>query len=214
MTKKLPHQISTEDLLKSLADNPELESQPTDLDFEYRNDVPQFLSHFKIEAGEFPVKKHLIRRLYLQYTKHKVSPHSFGVSVTTFVQFDVQNYFINIPQAEIYKLVTKKQYKPNRYSPSNPTTVKHYETFLKDVGLIKGNRWIKIHYLFYLYSRYCKQNRKSHRFKLKMFTRITKMYFDSKRTTHYWTHIKVDESIMNLFNEQELEMLKNGKAKE
>lgn len=209
---RLPHQISTQELLDSLEEKKEQVSEENKLDFEFKNDVPKFLSHFKLEAGNNPVQKNLVRRLYLQYSKEKVDPKEFGSSICIFVQHTKHNYLLNITQVELYKLLVGKP-KLNRFNIGVPSTRKHFETFLEDTKIVSGNRWIMTKFIYAIYVKYCRANRKLVRFTNNNFARICRLYFEYKQSMRNDIYIKVNENILENLTEKEIQKVKDGKKK-
>ena len=210
--KKTPNKISTEDLLAALENNDELKSVEVQETFDYKNDIPLFLSKFNIEAGSNTISKSVLYRLYHQYSKFPVSPQEFTATTGLFLNIISQRCFgINKPKAEIMQLVTVKQQASGRYKPSSLTTRKHFERFMEENNVKNGNKWIEAGVLLYIYTKWCRETRKSIRFKLPSFTTVAKLFLESKRTTHINSWFKVHESILEKLTDEDRRKINDAK---
>ena len=202
--KKLPNKITTEDLLAAL-ENPETTDTKEVLEiFDFINDVPLFLDKYKIEAGENPVSKRSLYRLYLQFSESKVNSLAFGQAITQFVNFNNTNYFINLTRKEVTALLHAKNIKPSRYNIASIGTREHFQQFLEENEIRAGDKWVEGYILYYIYKKWCRQKRKIIRFKHNPFMTMLKLHLPNKRTMHYGCWIRVDQAIMEKLSYEDI----------
>lgn len=210
--KKLPNKVTTEELLKALESTPEDSKEVLEV-FDYRNDVPLFLSHYGIEAGENRVGKRAIRSLYIQYSEVPVNGNAFGQAIANFISGDQHNYNINKTRQEITALLHKKNKKRPRYNDTNVASRKHFELFMEETKIRPGNKWVEAYILQAIYKKWCKENRKYVRFKPIMFTVMGKLYLEWKRTTALWSWFKIDESVLDYLTPEDKEKIRHDRRK-
>lgn len=194
---RLPHQISTDDLLSALDEAEDIETT------EWTNDVPHFLSHFKIEQGTYRVRADLLYKLYLLYSKNPIKQAAFTYTIS---QFLVRNgtryeyYLINIKPVRIAKVVNTKIKSREVHTTANLALKKHYEKFLLDCGVHKSTTWIEGIILYEIYRHYCINKRIKIRFAPDKFIKISKLYFKTRRigeSRAAW--FGIDTNIINRF---------------
>lgn len=211
--KKTPNKVSTEDLLKALTEAPE-SNNPVHEIFEFKNDVPKYLAKYEIEAGENVVSRRDLYRLYLQFSEAPVTPKTFNMSIFGFVNDENSSSVrINKTKAEIQALLHERNKKSGKYTPAHPNTRKHFEQFLTEANVKPGNKWVEAWIVLYIYQKWCRQNRKSIRFKPKSFTSMTRLYIESKRTTDVNTWFKIDESILSTLTDEDKRKIQNERNK-
>lgn len=211
--KKTPNKISTEDLLAALEDAPESHNPVHEI-FDFKNDVPKYLAKYEIEAGENSVSRRDLYRLYIQFSDFPVNSKAFNMSLTNFVQARSQkNVLINKTKVQIQELLHQKYKKNGRYTPAHVSTRKHFETFLEECKIKPGNKWVEHWVLLYIYHKWCRENRKSIRFKSKSFTSMVKLYLESKRTTNISCWFKIDESALLTLTEDDRRKIQDERTK-
>lgn len=211
--KKLPNSVSTEDLLKALEGNADV-AKPTDEIFDYRDDIPLFLSKYNIQAGENSVAKTSLYSLYVRYSETPLPRHQFKISLLNFVpEMSDHTYGLNKTRTEITTLIQKSKPKVARYTPASATTRKHFELFLSENNITPGSKWIDGFSFLYIYQKWCRANRKIIRFKPKSFIKIANLYFENKKTTYINNWFKVNESLVQTLTEEDRRKIKHDREK-
>lgn len=211
--KKLPNSVSTEDLLKALEGNTDV-AKPTDEIFDYKDDVPLFLSKYEIEAGENIVSKSSLYSLYIRYSETPLPRSQFKHSVLNFIpDLSIKTYGLNKTRTEITSLIQKSKPKVARYTPANANTRKHFELFLSENNITPGSKWIDGFSFLYIYQKWCRANRTSIRFKPRNFIRIANLYFENKRTTYINNWFKVSENLLQTLTDEDRRKIKNDREK-
>lgn len=194
---KLPHQISTDDLLNALNEAEDIEST------EWTNDVPHFLSHFKMEQGQYKVPTHLLYSLYKLYSKQPVDQRSFTFTISQFLVRDGSRnpyYLVNIKPMRIAKVVNTKLKETQFNVTANLALKKHYDLFLKECKVRKGRTWVEALIFYEIYRHYCIDKRIKVRFNNHTFIKISRLYFKTRRIGHSRsTWFNVDNEIVSRF---------------
>lgn len=213
--KKLPNKISTEELLKALEGSETEESTAIQESLVYHNDVPLFMSKYNLGRGENPVSKLSLYRLYCRFTKNKVRRQEFGVTLDLFITANGKYWLLDKDQDYVTKLLNQKS-KVGwvKYSPAHPSTKKHFEQFMEGVGLKAGNKWVEAFVLVKIYHKWCRENRKSIRFKPRSLVAITSLYLETRRTTNIANWFKVDETILNYLSPDEIRKIRDDRRQE
>lgn len=186
-------------------------AKSTDMDFEFENDIPAFLSHFKIEPGEHFVRRRMLYKLYTQYSLAPVNNVEFGLTLGLFFSGNTKSIQININRIEVYKLIIRTK-KKSKYTTANPSIRKQFERFKNDLNIVDGDFWIESKYLFYVYKKYCSEKRKHVYFSDKFFTRMCKLYFETKQIGRKEIYFKLNKESISTLTKEDIERFeKNGK---
>lgn len=211
--KKLPNSVSTEDLLKALDETTEA-SKPIDEIFDFRNDVPVFLSKYNIQSGENQVAKRSLYSLYVRSSEAPVSRKTFLVAMGNFVTDHTRTTFaLNKTKMEINALIQNTKPVSIKYSPAHVKTRKHFEDFLEQNNIRSGTKWVESEILLYVYQKWCRENRKSIRFKPNTFVKMLKLFLDNKKTTHYANWFRIDEAILTSLTEKDRRNIQDERRK-
>lgn len=206
MSKKLPYTISTEDLLASLESAIDVET------VEWTNDVPVFLSKFKIEQGKYCVSPTSLYSLYTIFSKDKVSRDEFYYTAAKFIPRTSRYYKLNIKPTAIAKILHGNKLQKSFNFTTSVTLKRHFEKFMKTVGLKKGTKWVEGSVLHECYRFYCIDNKVHSRMIYKNFTSVCKLYFDHKRIGSSKAHwYKVDEEVIKMLTEEDIQRLNDRK---
>lgn len=200
---RLPHQIDTDDLLEAL-DSAE-ETEVTN----WSNDVPHFLSKFKIEQGPHKI---LGRTLYDLYKLYSTSPVTMGIFTNTISQFIVtknisnRTYFnINIKPLTIAKVLHVRKTAGMKKELASLMYKRRYDAFVRACRVKKGKTWVEGLVLWEIYRMYCIDSKITARIDYKKFIKISRLYFNSKRigsSKALWYNI--DDEIIGRFLTPEL----------
>lgn len=172
---RLPHNVSTEELLASLESAEDVESTT------WTNDVPHFLSHFRFEQGEFKVRVNLLFALYRLYSKAPLKQAQFTNTVSQFIEYNHPYFKINVKPIKIAKVVHSKKLEISVNFLANLAIKKHFERFIKDKNIKVGKYWIESIMLYEVYRHYCIDKKIAIRLDPNRFARLTQLYFRSKR---------------------------------
>ncbi len=207
MAKKLPFQISLEDLLAALEtteDNPGLEEL-----ISYKNDVPHFLSKFKLQAGEHFVRPSLLYKLYKIYSNNPLTQTRFSLSCADFVPREGNYFKLNISPIKLTKILNPQT---NHNTSSSAGIKKHYEAFLENNNIVKGSKWIEGHLFFEVYRFYCIDAKVGKRLKYEHFISISSLYFEYRRigsSKGKWFKLKPE--ILDVLSEEHIAKMKESR---
>lgn len=202
MSKKLPHQISVEDLLASLET-----SDDTQELVNFTNDVPYFLSKFKLEAGDNLIRPALLYKLYKIYSEEPVSQVRFSVTCRDFVPRDGDYFKLNISPIKLIKLLNPTT---NRNQISSASLKRRYEAFIESAKVTKGSRWVEGFMLYEVYRFNCIDNGIKSRIVYEQFIMISKLYFEHRRigsSKGFW--FKLDENTLDILPLEHQENIRN-----
>ena len=205
MSKKLPHQHDINDLLKALE---ELRDDDTSNElYSFENDVPAFLSKFKIEAGDYFIKPSLLYKLYKIFTKEHLNQTEFSISAGNFIPRTDYGFKLNISPQKIIKILNPPR---NKNNIAKSSVLKHFVVFLKKMDIKKGNKWVESIVLHEIYRHYCIDNRIHKRLSYENFVSICKMNFEYRRigsSKQNW--LKLDPKTLDLLTPEVLERIRN-----
>lgn len=205
MSKKLPHQITLEELLIALENTDDNTSEL----ISYKNDVPNFLSKFKIEAGENFLRPRLLYKLYEIYSKEPVDKITFTKTCGDFIPFNGLYFKTNIAPVKLTKILTPQT---NRNELSSASIKSHYEAFLKVAEITAGSKWVEGFMLYELYRFYCIDAKKAKRLRYENFVTISKLYFENKRigeSKGRW--FKLHENVLDIFTDEHILKIKESR---
>lgn len=205
MSKKLPHQISLEELLEALEhttdDVQELVS--------YKNDVPMFLSKFKLESGDNFVKSATLYKLYNIYSNEPVTRQVFTKTASEFVQFRDPYFRINISPIKLTKILNPQT---NANFSSSSSIKKHYDAFIENCAITKGTKWTEGYLLFEVYRFYCIDTKKAKRLSYESFISICEMYFEHRRIgSNRGRWFKLDPDTLNVLTQEHIDKVRLGR---
>jgi len=208
MSKKLPHQISLEELLSSL--EAVRDDSDDNLDnLSYKNDVPAFLSKFKIEAGEYFVKPPLLYKLYHIFSPEPLSQQEFSIHVGHFIPRTNHGFKLNVPPQKLLKILNPPI---NQNYMASSSIQKHFATFLEKCKITKGPKWVESFLLLEVYRFYCIDNKVKKRIGIVNFTSICKLHFEFKRVgTSKGVCFKLNSDVLDVLTPEHIERIKNGR---
>jgi hypothetical protein len=191
---KLPHHLTDEELLASLEN---AESISTDI--EWTNDIPQFLSHFKINQGEYAIKRKLLYQLYLTYSNAPLSMYSFTTEITQFLTTAGEQYYkSDIKPEEVLKIIKKDKDKHSNKVGTNLGIRKRFESFVEKIELKKGKDLIPAYYIYEIYRCWAIDNNIKARISHRNFVTLCSLYFEKQLRYHTEgaIFIKIDKEIL------------------
>jgi len=202
--KKLPHNIDTEELLKALETAEDIQELVS-----FKNDVPLFLSKFKIEAGSNFILPRMLYKLYKLYSVDPVSQQVFSLSCSEFVPRKGHYFKLNITPLKVTKILTKPK---NRNDISSSHFKKHYDKFIETANITKGTKWTEGFMLFEVYRFYCIDHKLHKRLTYENFVTISKMYFEHKRigsSKGMW--FKMDHDTLSILTPEHQQNVRNSR---
>lgn len=216
MKKKLPHEFSIEDLLASLeTDNEDIETS-----YEFDSPVLSFIQAFNIVAGEEMVSDDVLYQLFRQWHRQGAwTKKTFNVQLAKYIPFEQKGHkFYKVNKSILYiaqkvnEIVRKKQ-KDKRKSI---TWQKHFERFVADTQLEKGNKiWVEADILYYVYNRWLDTQSRSKGTVYIKFLDIMTLYFERKIGVSFsnlnWFY--VSRNIAKLITKEEVERWREGRKK-
>lgn len=205
MNKKLPHQISLEALLEALVNTEDTEEL-----ISYKNDVPMFLSKFKIEAGNHLVRPGLLYKLYKIYSEEPLTQRRFSDTAVEFIPKGSNYFKLNISPSKILAILNPKT---NANYISSSSVKKHYESFIENAKVTKGTKWIEGFMFHEIYRFHCIDNNIHKRLRYEHFISISSMYFENRRigsSKGKW--YKLDPRILDILPLEHQQKVKNDRA--
>lgn len=171
-TKKLPSELSEEELLKSLDSDEVIIPQAA-------NNVVAFLLFYNIEPGAFPVRANVLYKLYTKHTKDPVPPGVFSREVGNYIK-NVASYF-HINKCS-FKIADKTfQLLQSRTKTKTTLTFKrHYENFIKGCDFQTGGFWTCSNAFYETYKTWCKKVGRRNPIAINSFNKLCKVYFSEK----------------------------------
>lgn len=192
---RLPHHLTDEELLNSLEN-----AESIDTDFEWETDIPQFLSHFKIDQGDYLIRRNILYNLYLTYSNNPIKRYFFTTQISMFLQTVGKNYYsCNVKPEVILKLIKKDKAKSTRRVGTSPGIRKRFETFLKKIDLKKGNDLIPAYYIYELYRCWAIDNNIKAKISQSNFIVLCSLYYEKQLRYHTEgaIFIKIDKEILS-----------------
>jgi len=180
--KRLPANLTVEDLLDSLEQEDDAEATPS-----VNDDVLSFLLAFDIKAGTEPVSPRLLRELFNKWTPNTLDAATFHYRITKYLpkRRIGQQYLVSVDKAswkiseEIQKLIlsnTRDKTKSRAYK-------RHFDNFLKKYNIKPGTFFVESYILYYLYDKWVYGIRKTNGLGEKQFINFCKLYFKVKRNS-------------------------------
>lgn len=212
MSKKLHHQLNTEDLLNALESTEESVIDTIEDLTSYKNDVPLFLSKFKLEAGTFRVHRSIIYKLYRLFSEAPLGQSEFMHSCRDFIPKDDKYFNTNISPITLKKMLDPPK---KTVHMSSIAIKKHYETFLELESVKKGTKWVEGALLYELYRFYCIDNNMRTRLTYKNFSVISQLYFETRRVTSSRViYFKLGPETLNKLPPEHQQKVRNDRIKE
>lgn len=215
--KKLVHELSVEDLLKSL-ENDEITSTEEDVIFTRQGPVLSFIQAFNILEGKYRVSDKVLYRLFKLWQKN--SP----IEIKTF-NYQLANYIPCVQKVRKYYLVNQRVfdfckkievYKEDRSWDHTKSLHwnKHFESFLNDNNLKPGPIFVEEDILYYVYNRWVDDTKRKSWLGEYTFNKICELNFECRtlaKDVSKW--LGVNENIKKLITRKEVERWRSGKKK-
>jgi len=219
MTRRLPHEISTNELLEIINNTPKLvEEEEKKLDVQedpVNGDVLAFLARFNIQTGENKVKKNLLYNIYKAWSSYPIKRKDFFTIVNRYIDSatGASSYKINLNVVKLsYDVFTA--FKSKYRIVTNKSRTVHFENFFNFYALKSEDYWVHINILYYLYQEYLNASPKKQRpLSYKHFIHYTAVYFKVKNTNQ-GKMVCVSKNIEGFFKKDQLNELKVMYAKE
>jgi len=214
MKKKL-HEISDEELLASLVGE---DLSKESLEYKFDNPIASFVQAFKLEAGKEKVPARLLFNLFKNWTRGLAfNQSSFNYQLDSYLPTADTNqkvYLVNKKVLEISKQldeILKKKRKPKYKSK---VWITHFERFLSDTGLEPGTVYVEQDILYYVYNRWCDDNRKKSILGYISFGEMCGLVFDKKHlNVNDLNWIAVNEKIKELITAEEVQRWRLGRKR-
>jgi hypothetical protein len=207
MNKKLPSQLDSESLLAALD-----QSDTTDIN-QWDNDIPLFISKYKLDAGPHRVPSITLYKVYLLFSKEPLTRKRFTDQCSLFIPFVGQAFRLNIEVKTLIKYLYTDKIGRTQRATTNVNLKTHVDKFIHKVQLEKGNSPVEADVLFEIYRLYCIDNKISNRLSKSTFTTIFKLYFKFKRigsSRIAWFFVN-KEIIDRLLTKDDIERVKRNK---
>lgn len=190
------HSLSDEELLASLEGSVEVET-----DVDWHNDVPSFITHFKLQPGPNRVRSDIIYKVYKNFSKNPDNSYNFGRTMVLFFQHEDQRYFmLDKPVGFFMSLLNKhKEEKATRFT-TNPTRNRSFRKLMSDLGVKKGNTWVPASYIYEVYRCWCIDTKKRAVFGKDAFFKFLSMNLESRHlgnSIYGQKLVKIDKSFVD-----------------
>lgn len=211
-TKKLLNSQSTEDLLAALESNEEAKEVIQD---NYDDDVLTFFSYYNIIPGEEIVTKALLYKLYKSWSKELIEKSMFYHYCELYLpksnKTNKPAVLLNINALNIAKRTFDNLTERKREVTKSKKLKKHFELFLEQNEIKKGNYWLEGFTLYHLYDKWNYEIGRTNRLVEQRFLKLLKIYFNYKRKQPSKLNIYgVDRSILNHITEESLSRIREG----
>lgn len=156
--KKLPNQLSTEELLKQVD---EIKLSETD-NIIIEDNIVEFLSYYNIRAGNNPVNRKPIYKMYKAWNKSNsnVSSKQFGHKLGEYFKADHNYIYINIEAIDLTKKAKDVFFKSeNSNKFKNKNYKEQIERFINNFNIKDGKYIVQTSVLYYIYEEWCLNNR-------------------------------------------------------
>jgi hypothetical protein len=213
MKKKL-HEITDEELLASLSG----EDLSKPVEFQFDNPVASFVQAFDIRTGKQLVADKLLLTLFKEWKRDSpINQRSFNMQLENYVVSvpKKRRYFlINKDALEIAKEVQKLVQKRSKPRYKSKAYITHFESFLSENELAPGSTYVEIDVLYYIYNRWCDNNRKKSQFGLGSFNDMCSLYFDIKQITgNDLNWVCVNSKVKELITKEEVQRWRLGRSR-
>lgn len=199
--KLLTHQLTDDELLNQL----DKESNDQDSSTEvvgYKNDVLSFCANFNIIRGSKVVKKALLWSLYKYWTKDSVGRYDFYREMSGHFYSNTSRgkngayYKINRDSIDLSKELGLLMDTQKLYKVKSTRWNLHFSAFMKQFELEKGDIWIEVQILFWLYDKWLWARNKKLNMSYVQFLRFVEKNFTTKITSHK-RYAKVGDTVFN-----------------
>jgi hypothetical protein len=201
---KLPKNLSTEDLIKSLENAEDTQEELHQDSSNLLSEVLMFISKFNIDKGEYEVNQRYIYRLYRCFSRNPVNSEVFLKKFGLVYPYKSRAnfYFINKNILNILKLIEETS-KKDRFirSKFNPKLVNNTKSFLKFLNIQSGEYWVESFILTELYDDYRTQYKKP-KYNSKILTKAFGLLLESVKTAHNgFVWFKINKKALDIFDE-------------
>lgn len=162
-----------EDLLKQLESDEE--------HFEYKNDLPDFITFYNIEPGTHKVLKNHLFNLYRAWSSDPIERKAFGNELGQIFDSSQSSYYLNRKTKDL----TQEMFKLKRELTSKISLhrKRHFDAYLNHYSILKGRTWVEGDILYYLYDKWCYDNKTKNALSYNTFLNFCNLYFRKARKT-------------------------------
>lgn len=205
MLKKLPVNLSNEDLIKDLDSSPIPLDQSISLKSKREDSVIKFLQFYNIEPGKHLMKTKTLYGLYKKFIKDPLTRQSFCIQMNKFLNLKSLN-----DTRETYYLINQKALNISEKALSllgddlkqlrfKNKARQHFESFIERYNIKPGNEdsfiWLSYDVLYDLYDEWTYNNSKRAPLSKKHLRKICGMYFPEIKKMQYKDWFYIDASI-------------------
>lgn len=208
-------QITLEDLLDTVKG--EDISKITE-NHKFSNPILSFIQAFEIDIGKEPVSDKVLFTLFKHWNKTTLfTQRSFNSQLELYIPSERKNkkyFYINKKFTEIAEKIEKIEQKRAKPRSKSKTAIKHFESFLQETGIGSGSLYVEWDILYYVYNRWCDDNRKICQFGERSFCDMCHLYFDHKmiaRNSLVW--FLLNNNIKKYITKEEVERWRQGRKK-
>lgn len=182
MAKKLPSEITTEELLSILEQEDEVvETSTVSI---YGTDVLEFFSFYNIRKGTDSVSKPFLYRLYKLWSNAPVRVTLFRNEAARYLDGNLRNHYVNQDVFQLSKRAQEILDKGKRDRTKKKPYKAHFESFLKEYDIKSADdNYVTTSTLFFFYDEWTYKNKKKHGLSWHSFNNFCKLYFKQKRLT-------------------------------
>lgn len=189
--KKLPHELTNEELLSQIDT-----TQPIQ---EYRNDVLDFISTYKLKQGPEKIRRNILYDLYKCWSKNPINKQTFALEIGRLFETDEKYLNLNIPSANLLRKLY--DFKKPQIKIVSKKWKQHFENYLNYYQITSGTFFVKTEVLYNLYDKWTYNNNNKNPLGIDQFRSFCNLYFKKKVARHYhW--FGVNRSIFAHLNEE------------
>ena len=205
MNKKIKD-ISTEELLQQLETAPESSTEGAlEEDILSQDKIANFLLKFNIKPGRYKVHKEILFDLYKKYYGFKgVQKIEFNRQLGLYLKIQQQKFFLISREALTIKAESLKLIENEVIDKiKTPTKKRHYENFIKRFNLKAGKIKVPVDCLYFLYDKWCYDNKRLPQYSKPIFARLTGLYFPTRMISHTY-HSMMSEEIFEHISKEKI----------
>ncbi len=215
MNKKLPSELSIEELLASL-DGVDLINDK--VEFSYDNPILSFIQAFNIVSGKNLISDKILYDLYKIWHKDTfIKQRDFNLRLGQYIPSKQSNRRFYFVDKKVLELAEKVQSIKEKHTLDRSKSIhwnKHFERFLAESGIESGELYVEGDILYYIYSRWCDSARLKQWLSYNSFLDICAMNFDHKRLAYSkFKWFGVNNKIKQSITKEEVKRWRKGRKK-
>jgi hypothetical protein len=177
--KKLHSDLGLDELLNIIQDDSNSEVINEEV---LKTDVPAFIVYYQLKNGEKAAHKDTLYKLYQNGKFKKINKASFTKEFSLFFEKKGNYYLLNKDPIELIKYFVDSIKKKSSPKIKNKSTKNQFEWFLNHYEVKKGDEWVEIQLIWYLYDKLTYNTKKRKLIDLLDMIALMRIFFDHRKT--------------------------------